>query len=67
MALKRGLPEGSRVRRCPGCDEAEPTWFVQIAPGRVVCERCGAIFDPRTGTIEPDSAEEDEANDDDNA
>lgn len=64
MALKRGLPEGSRVRACPGCDEAEPMSLVQIAPGRVVCERCGAIFDPQTGTIEPNPAEEDESYDD---
>ena len=65
MALKRGLPDGSRIRECPSCDEAEPMWLVQIAPGRVVCERCGAIFDPQTGTIEPDPAEEDESDDDD--
>ena len=67
MAMKRGLPEGSRVRTCPGCDAAGPMWLVQIAPCRVVCERCGAIFDPQTGTIEPDLAEEDESNDDDSA
>jgi len=66
MAMTRGLPEGSQVRACPGCEEAEPRWLVQIAPGRVVCERCGAIFDPQTGTIEPDPAEEDDGNDDDN-
>jgi hypothetical protein len=58
MNLKRGLPEGSPIRQCPGCDEAEPAWLVQIAPGQVVCERCGAIFDPQTGTLEPDPAED---------
>ena len=34
MAMKRGLPDGSRVRACPGCDAAGPMWLVQIAPGR---------------------------------
>ncbi len=66
MTVKRGLPEGSRVRECPGCDESAYMWLVQLAPNRVHCEHCGAIFDPQTGTIEPDPEEEDEAHDNDN-
>jgi transcription initiation factor TFIIIB Brf1 subunit/transcription initiation factor TFIIB len=58
MTLKRGLPEGSRVRACPGCDEADAGRLVQIAAGRIVCERCGVIFDPQTGAVEPDPDEE---------
>ena len=49
MMLQRGLPAGSRVRECPGCDESAYMWLVQLAPNRVRCERCRAIFDPQTG------------------
>ena len=63
--MRCGLPEGSRVRECPGCDETAYLWLAQLAPNRVQCQRCGAIFDPQTGAIEPGLDEKVGAHDDD--
>ncbi|GJQ27824.1 MAG: hypothetical protein HBSAPP02_28560 [Phycisphaerae bacterium] len=57
MTPKRGLPEGSAIRQCPGCGEAEAAWLVRIGQGKMACERCGAVFDPQTGAIEPEAAD----------
>lgn len=62
----RGLPSDGPVRACPGCGEADPQWLVRLpadrrgGPNRIVCERCGAIFDSQTGAVlfDPDDADE---------